>query len=84
MDMAKVAKVLGSEKISELSALSVEELKTQIAQAEKNISDAETELSENESIKALKDELKETVGPFKDAIKYQRMIQRFCSSRIEK
>lgn len=83
MDIQKAAKILGQTKLDELMSMSTEELKNQIAKAESNISTVEIELKENESIKALRDELKETVGPFKDAIKVQRAIQRFCASRLD-
>lgn len=83
MDIQKAAKILGQTKLDELLALPAEALKDQIAKAESNISAVELELKENESIKALRDELKETVGPFKAAIKVQRTIQRFCASRLD-
>ena len=82
MDTKKIVKLIGHTKFEELTSLPVEDLKREIVKAEKNVATAENDLKENESIKTLKEDLKECTAPYKDAIKCQRAIQRFCSFRI--
>lgn len=75
----KLRKILDGTVPDELDALDREELTQVIARCEDNVREQETALSDNEQITATKATLKEMVGPFRDAIKYQRAKQRYAA-----
>ena len=79
----KLRKKLGDDLCDELEALDSESLRNRIVAAESNIQISEDALAENEEVQALKESLKEAVGPFRDAIKHQRAVARFCSLSLD-
>lgn len=76
---AELRKILDGTVPDELESLTHDELTTVIAACEDNVREQETALATNEQIKATAAALKEMRGPFKDAIKYQRAVQRYAA-----
>lgn len=54
------------------------ELQQEISKASANISDVNKEIKENARVQALKEELKEIMGPFRETIKVEQAKVEYC------
>lgn len=73
----KLAKLIGH--LTEgLDAMSTDDLKEAIVKSQKSISDVEKDMEADEHLKALKDEIKDISGAFKDVIKVEDAKTRYC------
>ena len=79
----KIFKILPQVVIDELQALGADDLQHSLAQCESNISEQETLMSEDENLAAAKLNVKDLSAAYRDAIKYQRAKQRFCSILLQ-
>jgi len=61
-----------------LDSMSTEDLKETIVKAQKSISDIEKDMEADEHLKALKDEIKDIVGSFKDVAKVEQAKTMYC------
>lgn len=79
----KIFKILPQVVIDEMQAYSTEELQESLVQCESNISEQETAMSEDDTLAAAKLNVKDLSAGYRDAIKYQRTKQRFCSILLQ-
>ena len=61
-----------------LDSMSTEEVKEAIVKAQKSISDVEKDMEADEHLKALKDEIKDLQGAFKDVVKVEQAKTMYC------
>ena len=61
-----------------LDSMSTDDLKEAIVKSQKSISDVEKDMEADEHLKALKEEIKEISGAFKDVIKVENAKSMYC------
>lgn len=82
-ELAKLRKVMPDSMPEELEALDRDGLMRRIADSESNIREAESSRDDNEQLGAARELVKELAGPYRDAIKVQRAIQRYALLMLE-
>lgn len=81
--LTKLQKLLSSETCEALEALDAEGLRRRVIDAEAAVAESETAREADEELSALKEQAKEAAAPYKETIKYQRAIQRYCHLMME-
>lgn len=61
-----------------LDSMSTDDLKEAIVKSQKSISDVEKDMEADDHLKALKDEIKDIAGAFKDVIKVENAKSMYC------
>lgn len=79
----RLIKTIGQETYDKIANADAEELKALIASTESEVRDAEIELKENEKIKEARQAVADLAGPFQDAKKRGRAIQRACREYLD-
>lgn len=75
----KWAKILGSDRMDEISGYSEEELKAKLINAERSYAAIEADMSSNLDIIKLKDDLKLQLEPYRDDMNaYEAVIKYIC------
>ena len=64
--------------IESLDSMSTDELKETIVKSQKSISDVEKDMEADEHLKALKEEIKEISGAFRDVQSVEQAKTRYC------
>lgn len=81
--LAKIEKILGKERLGELEALSVDDLKNKVVAAESAIKLAITELEANEKYISIKESLKALSEGMKEVKKVQTAIIQYSIELLE-
>jgi len=81
--MAKLEKILGRERLGELEALSVDDLKNKVVAAESAIKFAQNELESNPKFQELKENLKALSEGMKEVKKHQKAVIDYAISLLE-
>ena len=81
--LAKIEKILGKERLGELEALSVDDLKNKVVAAESAIKLAITELESNPKFQELKESLKALSEGMKEVKKHQKAVIDYSISLLE-
>lgn len=80
----KYKKALGSSGFTdEADSFDVDRLKAEIVAAEKNIYIVDKEKDENNKLKELKEQLKDIMGGYSDAKKFQTAKMQYCLHLLE-
>ncbi len=64
--------------VESIDSMSTEDLKEAIVKSQKSISDTEKDMEADEHLKALKEEIKDISGAFKDVQKIEYAKTRYC------
>lgn len=78
----KYAKILGDWGSEHADSLGPDELKKIIVDCQKSISDIEKDMEADERLKALKEEIKDLTGGFKDVQKRETAKTMYCVFRL--
>lgn len=79
----KIFKILPQAVIDEMQSFDAADLQRTLATCESNISEQETLMSEDDTLSAAKLNVKDLSAGYRDAIKYQRAKQRYCSILLQ-
>lgn len=81
--LAKIKKTLSQSIIGDIDSMDNEQLKERLFMCDVNIKETREFLDNNQRVISLKEELKEIVGPSKDAMKHQNCIKDYAMHRLE-
>lgn len=79
----KLLETIGQDTADEMAAMSADDLRVKIASTEAEIRDAEVALKETPAIMEAKQALADLTGPFKDARKRGRAVQRHARELLD-
>lgn len=74
----RIQKLLGPETCAEIEGLDATDLRARISRAEGHINETETMRNDDEGLAEAVTAAKELAAPYKDAIKRERAVQRYC------
>jgi len=79
----RLRKIIGLTLADELEALAAAALQARIIASEANIATTEQAQGTDEQLDAAKSQVKELAAPYRDAVRNQRAIQRYCHHQLE-
>lgn len=82
--MFKLRKKIPPDVVEDLENMDAEALKKRIVQCEMNILETQNALEADDGLAALKEQVKEASGPYRDAKNSQRSIATYCAILLNK